>query len=151
MGYAVEKWKDVSKEIMALSSEHYEEIAHYKDIALEPDEERYNQIEEGGMLRVFTLRNIDKKLIGYALFFVNKNLHYKSSKQAVQDVIFIRKENRGRGGRFIAWCDEQLKAEKVQVVYHHVKTKHDFGVLLERQGYECVDKIYGKRLDKEVG
>lgn len=88
------------------------------------------------------------RLVGYALYFVRANPHYKSSVQAVQDVIYLDPSVRGGTGyKFIAWCDAQLASEGVQAVYHHVKAKHDFGKLLERQGYELVDYIYAKRLD----
>lgn len=91
-------------------------------------------------------------LVGYALFFVRSNPHYKSSVQAVQDVIYLAPGVRGGTGyKFIAWCDAQLAAEGVQAVYQHVKAAHDFGRLLERQGYELVDFIYAKRLDRPAG
>jgi hypothetical protein len=51
------------------------------------------------------------------------------------------------GGRFIKWCDEQLRAEGVAVVYHHIKAAHNFGPMLERFGYELVDLIYSRRLN----
>lgn len=89
-------------------------------------------------------------LAGYAIFFVRPNPHYSGSVQAVQDVVFLNPSIRGGNGyRFIAWCDEQLRAEGVQAVYHHVKVSHDFGPMLQRQGYELVDLIYAKRLDSE--
>lgn len=88
-------------------------------------------------------------LVGYAIFFVNHNLHYSTSFQAVQDVLYFDKHLRGQGlgFKFIDWCDQQLKADGVQVVYHHVKTKFNFGPLLEELGYKHIENIYGRRLD----
>lgn len=101
-----------------------------------------------GNLRVYSARSGEKNLlVGYAVFFVRHNMHYADSLQATQDILFVQKEFRGRGGEFIAWCDYQLKKEGVQAVYQHVKAKHNFGKLLERMGYELVDLIYTKRLD----
>lgn len=130
---------------MPLIKRHYDEIAHFKDIPLEPDVELYQQLEDTGLTRVFTVRK-SNALIGYSLFFVRPNPHYRSSIQAVQDVIFIDKQHRGIGRKFIAWCDERLKYEGVQVAYHHVKNNHNFGPMLERDGYELIDLVYGKRL-----
>jgi hypothetical protein len=48
----------------------------------------------------------------------------------------------------IRYADMQLKEDGVQVVYHHSKVAHNIGPLLERMGYEAVDLIYAKRLDK---
>lgn len=136
-------------EMQPLLEKHWEEIAHFKDIPLEPDFELYKQLDMAGILRVFTARDeADNKMVGYAVFFVKKNPHYSSSLQAVQDVLFIDPSRRGTGGRFIAWCDRELQTEGVQAVYHHVKQEHNFGPLLERFGYKCVDLIYTRRLDK---
>lgn len=136
------------EESKPLLIEHWKEIAHYDDIPLDPDEERYRNIEKSGMLRVYTVRTDDNHIVGYAVFIVNTNAHYKSSLQAVQDILFIHPSSRGMGGRFILWCDEQLKADGVQIVFQHLKSKQNFGKLLERFGYELIDLIYGKRLDK---
>lgn len=126
---------------------HYNEISHYKDIKLEPDLEAYIALEKQGVLRVFTARANNGTLIGYAVYFIRRNLHYKSSLQAVQDILFLMPTHRGSGGRLIRYCDEELKKENIQVVYHHIKAAHNFGPLLERLGYQLVDLIYAKRLD----
>lgn len=138
-------------EMRPLLQSHFVEIAHYQDIPLDPDFSTYRSAEVAGLLRVFTARMPETyELIGYAIFFVRFNLHYQASLQAVQDVLFLHPIVRGKmlGAKFISWCDEKLKAEGVQIVYHHVKSDHNFGPLLERMGYELVDYIYGRRLDK---
>lgn len=139
---------DLIVEMIPLLYKHYKEIAHYQDIELDPDYEQYLKIQELGMIRVFTARDeINSSLIGYSVFFVRHNLHYKNSKQAVQDILFLHPERRGVGGKLIDFADSMLTADGVQVVYHHVKKEHNFGKLLERKGYELIDLIYGKRLD----
>lgn len=132
-------------EIYPLFLKHWEEIAHYKNIPLEPDFDKYKEIEAVGMLRIFTARE-EGKLIGYCVYFINHNLHYKSTIQALQDVLFVQKDKRGFGMKFIKWCDEQLKKEGVNVVHQHIKKAHNFGPMLERIGYELVDLIYARRL-----
>ena len=133
-------------EFMPLLSEHYLEIAHYKDIPLDPDWDRYRAIAAAGALRIFTARD-SGKLIVYSIFFVQRNPHYKTSLSAINDIIFIAKERRGFGRRFIAWCDEQLREIGVQVVVHHIKAAHDWSPMLERMGYDFQDKIMTRRLD----
>jgi hypothetical protein len=134
-------------EAMPLLREHWKEVAHYPDIPLDVDTESYERLDEAGAIRCYTARD-DGTLVGYALYFVRPNLHYAGSIQAVQDVLYLHPAVRGGTGyRFIRWCDEQLTKQAVQCVYHHVKVIHDFGRLLERQGYEKIDIIYGKRLD----
>jgi hypothetical protein len=135
-------------ELMPLLKDHWVEVARDADIPLDPDWPVYQKMEEAGAFKIFTARNELGQLIGYNAFFVHHNLHYKSSKQAVQDVIFIDKKSRGFGRSFIDWCDAELRDIGVQKVYHHVKAKHNFGPMLETLGYELADLIYARRLDE---
>ena len=138
-------------ELLPLLDKHYLEVAHFQDIALKPDWDAYRKLDEVNILRCFTARDIMGVLIGYSFFFVKTNIHYAESLQAHQDVLFLHPDYRKNhiGSKFIAWCDERLKEEGVQAVYHHVKQEHNFGPLLERMGYQLVDLIYARRLDKE--
>ena len=135
---------------LPLMRNHYAEVARYQDIPFDPDWDAYYSMESAGAFRVFTARDFDGSLIGYACFFVHRNLHYKTSRQAVQDVIYIDPSVRGFGREFIGWCDDQLKGEGVQVVYHHVKCAKDFSSALVKLGYEKIEYIYGRRLDGGV-
>jgi GNAT superfamily N-acetyltransferase len=138
-------------ELAPLLEQHWREVAFYQDIPLAPDTEVYGMAEDAGRLRCFTARE-DGKLIGYSFYFVQQHPHYVGSKVAQQDVIFVdpAKRRGTLGARLIAWCDEQLRAEHVQVVTHHVKVAPhlDFGRLLERMGYEPTDTLWSKRLDR---
>lgn len=148
MEFAREKIWDLWDEAWPLLKAHWEEIARYKDIPLNPDFDLYHAAELNGVLRVYTAR-AEGLLIGYAAFMVRSNAHYKDSKQAVQDVVFLRKEcRRGVAGiQLIKYAEDQLAEEGVQVVYHHVKVKNNFGPILGRMGYEQVETIWAKRLD----
>ena len=165
LAFAVEPFTGaLFAEMRPLLERHWQEVAHYLDIPLEVNAGAYLAIAANGGLRVFTMRANgvpadhdpdawrDRVLVGYAVYFVRPNPHYASSLQAVQDVLFVAPEFRGRtGAKLIAFADRQLAAEGVQAVYHHVKARADlnFGPLLERMGYELVDLIYAKRLDRD--
>lgn len=138
---------DVWEESWGLLREHFLESSANHDIELNPDVERYNQMEQLGLIRCYTARE-NGVLVGYAMYIVNHNLHYKQSFQAVQDVIFISKPHRKglTGYRLIKFADKMLEQDGVQVVYQHVKVYGDFGKVLERQGYKHVEKIFSKRL-----
>jgi hypothetical protein len=140
--------KALLEEAKPLLEAHWQEISHYPDIPLSVDEFFYLQSASMKMTRVFTARS-EGKLVGYCVYFVKANPHYQESLQANQDVLFLTKELRGgmQGYKFIQFCDEQLKQLGVQVVYQHVKHKHNFGPMLERMGYELIDHIYGRRLN----
>lgn len=141
----------LTKQMWPLLERHYKEISAFQDIALKPAFEKYLLMERAGSLRCFvTLDETDEMaLVGYAVFFVNHNLHYSDSLQAVQDVLYLERSERGKGAgkTFVSWCDDELRREGVQVVYHHVKTKFNFGPMLETIGYKHIENIYGRRLD----
>ena len=147
--YQAELVSDLWEEVMPLLETHWREIAHYQDIALKPDIETYARLQAAGQLRCYTARD-SGRLIGYVVFFVRPSLHYVTSLQAHQDVLFVALDYRKGmvGVRLIRFAEQRLKAEAVQVIYHHAKRTNKVGELLTRLGYELVDEIYAKRLDR---
>lgn len=144
-----ESFADVIAEARPLLCEHYLEIEHYQDIPLAVNEPGYQRIDAAGFLRIYTARRAGI-LVGYACFLVDYNSHYATSKQAKQDVVYVEQSSRGAfvGIRLLKFADAALKAEGVQVVYHHVKLSHPaLGALLKHQGYEPIEVTYGRRLD----
>lgn len=140
---------ELISELMPLLAQHWTEVAHFNDIPLNPDLSYYLASQSAGFIRCYTLR-AGGSLRGYAVFFLRRNPHYITSLQASQDILYIDPSLRGRIPlAFIDYCDNQLQLEGVQAVYHHVKAAHNFGLILQRKGYELVDLIYTKRLDKE--
>lgn len=139
-------------EITPLLKEHWREIATYPDIPLDPDVERYTAVEASGWLTVFTARE-DGELVGYAVFMVAGNMHYRSSRIGIADVVYIAPAHRrgGTGVALLRYADAQLAADGVQAVFHHQKVAHPaLGKVLEHRGYEHVENIWAKRLDKGV-
>lgn len=148
--FARERLTDaVWEEAMPLLHAHWREVAHYEDIALQPDRSVYAASDAAGLIRFYSAR-ADARLVGYALFFVRPNPHYAQSVQAAQDVLYVDPAYRGLTGyRLIQYADEQLRSEGVQAVYHHQKRAHpQLGRVLERLGYEPVDVIWARRLDR---
>lgn len=138
----------VLEEVKPLLQKHWEEVAHYKDIPLDPDYTQYILLQDLNMLRSFSARDDNGKLIGYAVFLVKKHPHYKQHLYAMQDIIFIDPDRRGIGVFLIKFCDEELRKIGVHVVSHHVKFSHNWSSILERMGYEKQDIILTRRLDK---
>lgn len=149
MKYAQESYDLMIDEIKPLLEAHYHEIAHYQDIPLQPQWETYKAMETMGVLKAFSCRLEEtNELVGYAIYFVKKHIHYDSCLVAQQDILFVKKEHRGKGMIFIMWCDARLKEMGVQLTIQHIKAAHNFGHMLERMGYELMDLIYTRRLDK---
>lgn len=147
MKFSEERIVDTIEEAKPLLFKHWDEVAHYKDISLNPDFDLYIKMEEMGMTKCYIARD-EGKMAGYAVFFIKHHPHYKQSLFATQDIIFIDSERRGTGLFLIKFCDEELKKIGVQVVSHHIKFAHDWSKALERLGYEKQDIILTKRLDK---
>ncbi len=145
--FQTEKVSDLWDEVMPLLERNRQEIAHYQDIPLGPDIEAYAAVEKAGRLRCYTARDV-RTLIGYLVFSVGPNLHYKSSLQATQDVLFLAPEYRkgGSGLGLIQHDERALTAEGVQVILQHVKLTNQVGKLLATMGYERIEEIYAKRL-----
>jgi len=141
-------------EALPLLERHRLEIAHFPDIPLDVDTDRYRNAEQAGVLRIYTARlnhgpSGPLTLIGYAVFLLQHNPHYQSSLQAVEDVLYVDPDQRrGRTGiELIRFSEAALKREGVQAVYHHVKLAHPtLGILLAKEGYESIETIYVKRI-----
>lgn len=135
------------EEFLPLLREHFKEIAHFKDIVLDPDFAKYEAMDLTGRLLILTAR-VEGELVGYAIYFVMPALHYRRSLQAFQDVLYVAPEYRGGllGMRLLKRSDQELKRMGVEVVRQHMKAAHSFGPLLARLGYELEDLIYVKRL-----
>jgi len=147
-----ERADDLWGEILPLLHEHKNEIAFYDDIDLNVDQVFYYTAELSGLLRCYTARLPPLGvLIGYAIFFVKRSPHYRDSLQASQDVLFVTKPHRhGRVGlQLIQYSEEQLRAEGVQVIFQHLKVSTPETIaLFHKLGYEDIDLIVGKRLDR---
>ena len=124
------------------------ELAPYDDLTLKPDISGYITLEENGGLRIYTVR-IDDKLVGYSVFILCHNMHYKYLKQAVNDIFYIDKQARGDGlGRMlIQYSEDQLKQEDINIIIYHVKEANPYlGEIAEAEGYPKLESIYQKRL-----
>lgn len=148
MKFQMEKLCDSLEEAKPLLQQHWAEIAHYKDIPLNPDYDSYAKLEQLGRLRIYTARDDQQKLIGYAVYILDHALHYKQILVAKQDIVFVVPNRRGVGVFLLRYCDEDLKKIGVHMVSHHVKAAHNWGKALEIMGYELQDLMYTKRLDR---
>lgn len=132
-------------EIPPLLRAHYDEIASFRDIPLDPDVDLYGRLEDQGLLRCYTARESIDGLIGYAVFLVSTNPHYRTSLQARCDVVFlIPDQRRGRLGLgLLRYAHAALTADGVQVISHHVKHTHPaLGAILARLGFEPLETNY---------
>lgn len=144
MNFAHEPYSDaLIEEMRPLWKRHFEEIAAFQNISLDPDLSIYQRTATAGVLRIYTARMFGS-LCGYQVFFISPHPHSKQSIQAVQDILFLDLDLRVglTGYRFIKWCVQELKREGVQVIHQHISAKKDFGHLFKRLGFHLEDLVY---------
>jgi GNAT superfamily N-acetyltransferase len=131
--------------MVPLISKHYKEIARFKDFRVEPDFSSYKAAEAAGNLRIYTAR-FDKQIVGFSVFQIYNHPHFKSAKQAYEELFYLDPIRRkgDLGDKLISYCDEQLSGDGLSVIYHAVAVERDFSLLLLRNGYELADRIYAK-------
>ena len=147
--YQRETFDEAYTDALPLLQKHWSEISDNLDIALDVNVVAYKASEANDLLRIYTARD-EGRMVGYVAVFIHKGIHYQQRIQATQDVLYINPEHRGKmlGIRLLKFMESQLKEEKVQIIYQHVKIKHPaLGDLLERIGYTAVEKTYSRRLD----
>lgn len=144
--FAREKAPKFYDEARDLITQHYSELGD-PTAQFKPDLALFFAAEESNNLLVYTVRK-GNKIAGYAIFIRFIHQHYMGEQVAECTALFLDPMYRGLGvGKgFLAWCDEQLKLENVQVVYHHVKASNDFSPILTGIGYGLDDYLYSKRL-----
>jgi GNAT superfamily N-acetyltransferase len=148
LSYQTETLFGVVHDIQDLIKLHYDEIALHKDrIPLAPDWDRYRALEDAGQLVVFTVRD-GELLVGYSVFFLSWHLHYKTTRMAMNDVLFLHKDYRKgtTGIKLIKHSEQELREMDVDKVIWHVKFNNDFRPILNRLGYCDEEAIVAKML-----
>tara|TARA_R100000951_G_scaffold27669_1_gene23785 strand:- start:1012 stop:1464 length:453 start_codon:yes stop_codon:yes gene_type:complete len=145
MDYAHESYTNIKDEIKPLLEQHYEEIALDQDvIKLNPDWDAYAKYDSIHALRCYTARNDDGDLIGYFVLMVSTSLHYKDHLFANNDVIFLRKDARKgmTGVKLIKYAVKCLQREGITRININTKTHQPFDVIVERLGFELIERVY---------
>lgn len=148
MDYALENLAKVRREIEPLLEEHWKEIALNKDkIKLNPDWRAYADLDSIHALRIYTARK-DGKLMGYFVVIVSKSLHYRDHLFANNDIIFLTKPARKglTGVKLIKFALDSLEAEGVTKVHINTKAHQPFDAILERLGFEEIERVYSLML-----
>lgn len=131
---------------------------HFKEVSLEcmkdkrpfaPDIRRYLSLEEQKMLAVFTMRDEQGSLKGYAVFILSTMMHYSRNLYAINDALYVSPHMRkGREAiKFMKWCEKKIVEVTnglVSVVQWRTKSDHNFGRVLESMGYSQDDITYTK-------
>ena len=158
--YQVEKWDDCYEEAIPMLHAHYAEIATDKAIKpLDPDLDKYQELEKAGMLRIFTVRiepdnliedlpRCDGRLIGYFVSIVAKGLHYQQTTLAINDIMYVDPQYRGTtvGYRMMKGAALDLKNLGADILTIHMKTDYPFSSLLEKLDFHLTEENWERVL-----
>jgi ribosomal protein S18 acetylase RimI-like enzyme len=146
---AVEPLSAIKEECKSLIESHWRETTAWEDILLDPDWNVYDHLEKANIIVIYTVRNEENKLVGYSVFFVRKNPHYKQHTWALNDMIWVHPDYRdGKIGRRLAkFWEEDLKKRGVDVIHVTALITHPaLGFVLKCEKYKSVDIVYQKRI-----
>jgi hypothetical protein len=147
--FFVERYADVVGEARPLLERHWDEIARNKEsIKLSPDWVRYAALAERNQLLICTAR-AGARLVGYALYFIAPQIHYRETMWAESDIFWIAPEFRRPTAalRLFAFAEDQLRARGVVVMHTRAKNAHPAaGRVLEHLGHEPIETVYAKVL-----
>lgn len=133
------------------------ETANPEAPPLDIDWPKYAMLERAGIYRAISVRKANR-LIGYNGYFVQPHLRHKASLWAINDALFIDKDERKGtlGLKLVAESVKMLRAIGVKVVTQGdmlapladpansttAKSRATFGDLLLRQGFKLAENLY---------
>jgi len=143
----VERWLDVWKEASPLWIPHYDEVGQNKEkMKLNPNIEKYSQIDAAGKFHIVTVRK-DGKLVGYHAGVVDTLLHYKDVLVNSSDLYWLDPACRGSAGiglRLFKEVERSSKARGVKVLYDATKLYLDHDKFFQHLGYTPIERRYSK-------
>jgi len=152
MKYQQEFLDQVENDILVLIDLHYKEIAlNQSKVKLNPDWDVYRSLEEQGKLKIFTARD-EETLVGYFVVVVGVNMHYKDHTFACNDIIFMHKDYRKgfAGIKLIKFAKKCLTEDGVSVLTINTKVHQPFDKLLERLGFNLIERVYSSYLQGDT-
>jgi GNAT superfamily N-acetyltransferase len=147
----VEKFVDIVRELPPLFEQHYHEIARDQDkIPLDPDWDRYFQLELTGWLVVTTAR-AGKDLVGYIFNLAGGHLHYRSTPHAEIEMFWLDPAYRGSSFALRWFRENEAALKKLGAKKIAVATKNGYkggrvGLIFKRLGYLPIETTWAKVL-----
>jgi hypothetical protein len=147
--YKIREPKECFDEISQMFQKHYEELSVTKQFNLNPDFITYWEADKRKILKVVTCEN-NNEIIGYIVYFIGLNLHYKDCLLATEDIYYLKPEYRkgSTGIKMFKFAEKYLKSIGVNMIKYSTKVHLDNSRLFEFLGCEFTEKVFLKKLDK---
>ena len=145
--YRITNAKECFDRIIKLFDEHYKELSVTQELKLNPDYDVYFNADKKNLVKVVLCED-DSELVGYIVFFVGPNLHYKDCLLATEDIYYLKPEYRkGRIGiKMFKFAEEYLKSIGINMIRYSTKTHLDNSRLFEYLGCNFIEKVFIKRI-----
>lgn len=151
MKYRTFKMIEELDTIKELAVQDYAEVGEYQGkVKLDPDWDKYIALDNAGALLCCGAYDEDK-LVGYYISVVSMSLHSKNDMIAGCDALWLHPDYRGGAGiKLIAFHEKQCKELGVSVITMNVTRHHDISPLLERLGWNMIEKSFGKCIKEQM-
>lgn len=126
--------------------EIFAEVGQFQEnIDFNPDLDIYKVLADAGNIEILAAWREDK-MVGWALFWIGPHQYHPNVVFAVSDVTYVLPEYRGTGvlKELLVGAESLLKSIGAEVINWQTHVDHNFGVALEKQGYEKETITYGK-------
>lgn len=145
--YQAVNYRDCIDEIKSMFESHYDELSVTKGFRLNPDYEIYESADKRNTVKIILCKD-DEKVIGYIVFFVGNNLHYKDCLLATEDIYYLLPEyRRGRIAiKMFNFAEDYLKSIGVNMIRYTTKVHMDNSALFEYLDYNFIEKVFVKRI-----
>lgn len=156
VGITLEPFSDsLYTELLPLAQKCWEESTEAKaercafygerDFAIEPDVERYKELERIGSLVIATFR-AGELLEGYVVGFLYRALHHRKILGAIGDSIYVEPARRAYAGPLIDCFIDELMHRRVQIIGWPCDPEGYVCQLLKARGFVGDDLVMEKRL-----
>lgn len=145
--YKIENPQECFDEVCEMLQQHYEELSVTKGFKLNPDFDVYHQAIKKNVLKVVVCKK-DNKIIGYILYLIGPNLHFKNCLLAIQDIYYLKPKYRKGfiGIKMFIFAENYLKSIGVNMIKYSTTTHFDNSKLFEFLGCNFIEKVYTKEL-----
>lgn len=145
--YTTAKVSECFDDVLKLLDDHYNELSVTKHYRLNPIYEIYKDNESSGKCRVILCKD-DDQIVGYIVFFIDANLHYKDCLLATEDIYYLKPEYRKGtiGIKMFKFAERYLKSLGVNMIRYSTKVHMDNSKLFEFMGYTFIEKVFTKNL-----
>jgi GNAT superfamily N-acetyltransferase len=147
--YSEDTFENVMMDFMTLLPEHMAEMNWFQrnGAKFDPDYAAYIRGQNQGKFLLVTAKD-SGVLVGYIVFFVDLPVRFKSTIYAKEDLYYVVPEYRRQGiaKRLFEEAEILLKEYNVDFMLATTKTYLDRSGLLEQAGFECYEKVFGKKI-----